>query len=130
LGVDREELINQHTLYPFYSSFLPEDRAMLILDSMKSEFGGDIHTRTGIMAGGIVISKYLKFCPECNDEDLSAYGEMYWHRLHQIPGVFVCVKHKVLLQDSTVLVQGYNKHEFHAACAENCTATNFYNRGF
>ncbi len=38
----------------------------------------------------------------CVEEDRAEYGECYWHRLHQIPGVEVCPKHKTFLEESAV----------------------------
>lgn len=115
-----EELIYKHTLYPFYSAFLPPKRAELVLSSMKGNKGGDIHTRAGIMASSIASKQYLQFCPECLKEDREKYGEFYWHRVHQIPGIMVCPKHKILLLDSKVLVHSQNKHEYVSANEENC----------
>ncbi|MHC5725135.1 MAG: TnsD family Tn7-like transposition protein [Nostoc sp.] len=54
------------------------------------------------------------------EEDLQNYGESYWHRLHQTPGVLVCPVHGVTLQDSTIPIQGFNRHEYYAASLENC----------
>jgi len=85
-----EYLIKSHTLFPFYSAFLPPERAEQVFESMKGENGGSIYSRTGIMASSIVLNQYFKFCPVCAKEDKLQYGELYWHRVHQIPGVLVC----------------------------------------
>ena len=87
---------------------------------MKSENGVKIHTTTGIMASSISMPRFFRFCPKCLEEDSEKYGELYWHRLHQIPGVLVCPNHRVDLQNSTVPLQGFNKHEYYAASLENC----------
>lgn len=106
-----EDFIYKYTLYPFYSAFLPPARANKVMESMKALSGGDIHTRAGIMASSITMPRYFRFCPKCFEEDLQNYGEPYWHRLHQTPGVLACPMHGYLLQDSTVILQGLNKHE-------------------
>ncbi|MFF3102613.1 TnsD family Tn7-like transposition protein [Viridibacillus arvi] len=36
----------------------------------------------------------LHFCPDCLKEQIEELGEGYWKRLHQIPGIFICLKHK------------------------------------
>jgi hypothetical protein len=118
-----EELIERYTLYPFYSVFLPPIRANQVKESMKAEWGGDIHTRAGIMASSVTMPRYFRFCPNCLKEDLQKYGEAYWHRLHQTPGVLVCPIHAVMLQDSTVPIQGFNKHEYQAASLDDCPIT-------
>jgi len=115
-----EYLIKNHTLFPFYSAFLPPERAEQVFQSMKGENGGSIYTRTGIMASSIVLNQYFKFCPTCTEEDKLQYGELYWHRVHQISGVLVCPKHYVPLYNSLVPVRGYNKYQYKAASEENC----------
>lgn len=115
-----EDLIIGHTLFPYYAAFLPDVRIETVISSMKSNFGGDIHTRTGIMASTIRAPQYIRFCPLCNEEDKCIYGEFYWHRQHQVPGVMVCYKHLVPLIDSTVEVHGMNKHIYVPADENNC----------
>ncbi len=115
-----ESLAHGHTLYPFYAAFLPEDRAAQVLESMRSGQRRDIHNRIGIMASAVESPRYLRFCPLCLEADQQEYGEAYWHRLHQVPGVLVCPLHAVFLLDSTVSAQGANKYEYHAASPENC----------
>jgi uncharacterized C2H2 Zn-finger protein len=44
--------------------------------------------------------KHLRYCPDCTREDISIYGEAYWHRTHQLPGMVYCTKHFVRLEDS------------------------------
>ena len=115
-----ESFIEQHTLYPLYAPFLPPERALLVSNSMRNHFYGDIHTRVGIMAGAIQTNSHFRFCSICLREEIEKYGEPYWHRLHQIPGVEVCPLHRALLQNSTIKISGDNRHEFYAADQENC----------
>ena len=115
-----EGFIYGHTLYPFYAPFLPPDRSRLVFERMKGDLGGTLHYMTGIMASAFPVPHYLRFCPECNKRDYQAYGELYWHRVHQIPGVLICPEHKVMLKNSTVLYRGLNKHEYVSANFENC----------
>lgn len=120
MNITADDLILNHTLFPYYAAFLPEKIAKTILTSMKGDFGGNIHTRTGIMASTVQLSKYIRFCPECCKYDLQKYGEYYWHRLHQIPGVLICPIHNTVVKDSDVWVHQFNKHEFIAADELNC----------
>jgi len=113
-----EGFIRNNTLYPYYAAFLPTERAKQIKESMKSNFGGDIHSRCGIMASSISPPEYFRFCPLCNQEDLKEYGEIYWHRLYQVPGIQVCGKHGVYLQNSTIRTR--NKHDFIGADTDDC----------
>lgn len=114
-----EGIIQENTLFPFYSAFLPPERAKQIYNSMLGSRGGDIHSRAGIMASGISSNRYLKFCPRCASEDIQLYGEMYWHRIHQVP-FLLCPIHKIQLLDSKIPCIGINKHEYISASPENC----------
>ncbi|WP_341456105.1 TnsD family Tn7-like transposition protein [Parageobacillus thermoglucosidasius] len=106
--------------YPFYTAFLPETRAYQILTSMLEGNGKDIYNRAGIMAGKVKPPSYLRYCPICAKEDMEKYGEMYWHRIHQISGIEICLDHFVWLNNSTVKVQGANKHIAYAASIKTC----------
>lgn len=99
----QNEFINNNTMFPLYTAFLPAERKELIYELMRGKNGGDIYNRVGLMATSIRSNKYLKFCPECIKEDKLKYGELYWHRIHQIPGIAICSKHKIPLLDSKVL---------------------------
>ena len=119
-GWSAEHFIQNHTLFPYYQPFLSRDRAHRIQASMKADNGGNIHTRAGIMASSVKTPQFLRFCPDCLQDDLSQYGESYWHRLHQIPGVLLCPAHGQPLQDSLIPVNGMNRHEYFPANSENC----------
>lgn len=118
--IEPENLILYHTLFPYYTAFLRQDRVEFAMAAMRSDFGGNIHSSMGIMASTISVPEFLRFCPECNRVDASIYGEYYWHRIHQMPGVFVCPEHFELLHNSTIAVHGMNKHEFFVANKYNC----------
>ena len=117
-------LVDKHTLYSFYSAFLPPENALKIKQYMKGDKGGSIYNKIGLMASSVSLNQYFKFCPQCIKEDMGKYGELYWHRVHQIPGVLVCPKHKIPLYDSQVPVRGFNKHEYKTASSDNCKISN------
>lgn len=115
-----ENLITNHTLYPFYSAFLPHEQASTVKESMVGDKGGSIYNKIGLMASSVKLNEYFKFCPQCVEEDMYNFRELYWHRIHQIPGVLVCPKHKTILYDSQVPIRGYNKHDYRLAAPETC----------
>lgn len=96
-------LIEKHTIFSLFRPFLPEQRAERIIKYMKgSTKGGSIHTTIGVMASSISSPGFLRFCPKCIEENEAEFGEPYWHRTHQIAGVFVCPKHQVWLFESEI----------------------------
>lgn len=115
-----QDFIYFNTLYPIYAPFIPQERANLIVKAMKSKNGGTINTRLGVMASTVKKSKFLRFCPVCFEYDLRHYGEAYWHRIHQVPGVILCPKHNAFILNSSVYWHGLNKNEYIVANNENC----------
>lgn len=112
--------IFKHTLFPFLASFVPEERAREVMKNMKNGDVANVYNMLGLTASSISYNKYFRFCPECMKEDIKNYGETYWHRLHQITGVFICPKHKEVLYDSTVLMRGANRQAYIPATVDNC----------
>jgi len=112
--------IEKHTMYPFYTVFLPTEKAQSIYESMISDDGKKIYMQSGIMASSIPQNKYLRYCSACTEEDIVTYGEMYWHRIHQLPGNLICTKHELWLEDSDVLITHSNKHAFILPATSNC----------
>lgn len=119
----KQTIIEKHTMYPFYTVFLPTEKAQSIYESMISDDGKKIYMQSGMMASAIPQNKYLKYCSSCFKEDLTKYGELYWHRLHQLPGNLICMKHELWLEDSTVQITHSNKHAFILATRANCDLT-------
>ncbi|MCM3081680.1 TnsD family Tn7-like transposition protein [Brevibacillus invocatus] len=97
LGISTDDWIDHHTLYPLYAPFLPEHRAVRLRKLMKEEDGSRIHAYAGITASLVERRDKLLYCPSCYTEDINRHGEPYWHRIHQVPGVFFCPFHKTAL---------------------------------
>ncbi len=119
-SLKKKELILNHTLYPFYTAFLPADRAKSVYNAMRRPYGENVYIKTGITTSSVHIFPILKFCPDCCQNDLANYGEYYWHRIHNTPGVLVCPVHKIVLQDSLVKLHADHKQGFSAAGPDNC----------
>lgn len=97
------EIIMNHTMFSFYTAFLSEEKAQLILQKMAEGSGKGIETALGFGGSNVKTQKYLRYCPTCFKEDIANHGESYFRRTHQIVGTFYCPKHQVLLKDSHVL---------------------------
>ncbi|MEH7114573.1 TnsD family transposase [Neobacillus niacini] len=119
-ALNEDVLIRNHTFFPFATVFLPENRANSIYQAMLSDSGEKIYVQSGLMASSIPQNKAFKFCPCCFREDLEQFGELYWHRLHQLPGQLLCLKHDLWLEDSKVPIINSNKHSYILPTIENC----------
>ncbi len=97
-----DTFIDEHTLLPFFTPFLPPMRNTMLRDDMRGTRGMGVHMRAGVMASTVPMPSALRLCPICAEEDKKQYGECFWHRQHQVPGVYVCSKHQVWLEVSSV----------------------------
>lgn len=109
---EAEEIIRDHTMYPYYATFLLPEQAIEVKESMMGDRGSTIHTRIGAAASNVKPKTHLWTCSSCLEEDMDNYGEAYWHRLHQAQGVYVCPKHRIFLQETVVSVHALNQHEY------------------
>ena len=119
--------IYQHSLFPFLAAFIPQDRAEKIIETMSNGQGAVSYIRIGLISNTINLNKYFRFCPECFTEDIERFGEPYWHRSHQVTGVFICSKHKIPLYNSKELIRAGNRQRFISASHENCIVENEIN---
>ena len=109
-----ESLIKKNTLYSFFRSFLTPIEIYSFKDLLRSKSSTSISHAAKI--SDKERNRVLKFCPKCRTEEEKKYGEAYWHRQHQIPGMLVCLKHEIPLSDSTVLLE--NKHIHYYAASQ------------
>ncbi len=115
---DADRLIVEHTLFPFYTAFLSLKNKNIIRQYML--YGDvEIYNKITSIINPLAENKFLRFCPKCNKEDLDIYGELYWHRIHQIRGVYICPIHKAPIYDSSVSFEE-NKYKYVAATEKNC----------
>jgi len=98
-----EEIINDHTLFPFYEPFITVERSKIIREEIKQDDDNRLRTRLAININQIGQPEFLRFCPICAESDRLRFGETYWHRLHQLSAVLVCPEHRCFLEDSPVL---------------------------
>jgi len=94
-------LIDEHTLLPLVLPFTSAKQAASLRRDMAGNGGIKMHAKMGLLTSGIK-RHYLRFCVGCIADDEASYGQPYWHRLHQVPGVEVCPTHTVFLSESDV----------------------------
>jgi hypothetical protein len=111
--ITSDYLINNHTLFPYYGAFFMNDQYENVRNLMKCEKGELIHTTSGISASTIKPKLFLMHCKKCVEDDIETFGETYWHRSHQLPGVFYCYKHETPLIVTKVPVKAENQHEYY-----------------
>ncbi|MGY5345903.1 TniQ family protein [Paenibacillus glucanolyticus] len=83
-------LLNKHTLLPYFRPFMPVERYELILEQLIYGNGQSVFMKMGLPASGVTKPEVLRYCPACVSFDRKEYGAAYWHRSHQLTGVFIC----------------------------------------
>lgn len=104
--LSQKEIVMEHTLFPYYTRFFPTNRKrsayMLTLNGNRH-----VGQHIGIYQSSSMDARRLRYCPQCFSEDIATYGEPYWHRLHQIPGIAVCPRHGCWLADTEITLTGH-----------------------
>ncbi len=111
-GLSFDELIMCHTLYPYYTSFSSKQNADWVYTWAKESRKGASISYLGAFGGQAYEPRHLRFCSQCYAEEQEQYGEGFWHRLHQTPGVLVCERHHCVLMESTVLYLSKRSNEY------------------
>lgn len=85
-----------------------------------SPYSWTIVNLLGLNTTGFKSSNLPKYCPVCNSENLEKYGELYWNRNHQIPGIGICVEHKCFLEEIVPDESTYRKYPLYLPTTRNC----------
>ena len=97
-----ERLLLEHTMYPYYMAFTYPKNEEAVHTWAKEGKAGSIDGFLGQYGTACGGPAHLHFCPECYAEEIRQYGEGYWHREHQTPGVLFCSRHHQPLAETTI----------------------------
>lgn len=91
-GMSFEEFLRRHTILPYVTAFLRRQEGLRVISMLLN--GQHLRgNRAALTVRTSVDGQCLRCCPVCVQEELSRFGESYWHRTHQLAGVEVCEKH-------------------------------------
>jgi len=113
-GLKEASLVRWHTMFPYIRPSLTPERADLVHSMLT---GAEKECRSTYQKAGIVsrrpaVPQYLRYCPACVSADRAQFGEPYWHRLHQLPGVLFCPIHEEHILDSPVFIHTIFRYFF------------------
>lgn len=113
LNVPVADLIDRHTLLPYYGSALLPGRLRILRQWMiGSCHGGDIHAAAGVTASAVAATHRLRYCAQCAKDDAREWSAPIWRRLHQCPGVIWCPTHaRPLIESGVALSARSHKHQ-------------------
>jgi hypothetical protein len=103
-GIESEELVLRHTVFPYSVAFMPEQARQQLLAKVLDRSSSEecISTLAKSVSFGI---RYRRVCPACIRQDLHRYGETFWRRAHLLPGVLTCWEHGVPLLEAPIPVK-------------------------
>jgi hypothetical protein len=96
------DIVQHGTVLPFYRPFITPKISDLVVDKMQGESVAYAKYLLGLPASRIGAAHPLKSCPVCRERDQQVEGVAYWHRSHQLPSVWACAQHGVLLEQAEV----------------------------
>lgn len=99
-GLPAESLLKENTVFPYLTAFLPGWQVRHIRGRLLSEDVFNLKSLATLIQHAAVSGLGRRFCPECARQELASLGESYWHRLHQLPGVLVCIVHHCRLRQA------------------------------
>jgi len=97
---DATSIIKLRTILPYYLPFRSARLSDLAQAAMRGSGIGSLKYQLGLLTSGLGASHPLRFCAQCIAADLRQHGWAIWHRDHQLPGTWVCVKHREVLRVS------------------------------
>lgn len=112
-----DEVLEKHTMYPYYGRFLDKDRRDAAYEALRNN-NGDFSKLFGSNSTKKTGTRYMRYCPLCAKSDREEYGETYWHRLPQIKNIHVCHVHGCFFENSEIPMT--SKAEAKIKMAEEC----------
>ncbi|MYZ50943.1 TnsD family Tn7-like transposition protein [Malikia spinosa] len=104
-GLEPRALLFEHTMFPYAIAFMaPATQSQLTAKALATRRGEDsLASLTKNISHSV---PFRRVCKECIQDDLTLYGESYWHRQHMLPGVTVCLSHSRPLFETGIELRG------------------------
>lgn len=105
LGTSYERVIQDLTTLPYWLTFVSssDPKPLPGTANIRMPVNSRGHTVDTLRSFGLKRRQgqatHPRFCPECLTHDQATYGEVYWHRSHQLPNVLFCPSHGCALHD-------------------------------
>lgn len=90
---DWVSLLWDRTMAPFYLPFMSSEKARELVRNMKMGDTARIRTPAMSCTSQLGLHNVLKQCQACVEDDDATHYMAYWHRSHQLPGVWCCPIH-------------------------------------
>jgi len=101
-----DEIVEARTVLPFYLRFASPGLAGGVTEAAVQTSSGSLKFQLGLLTSRFRANHPLKACHACMHEDMRDRATAYWHRAHQLPGVWVCLRHRCWLVASDLKATG------------------------
>lgn len=95
---DAESLAYERTLFGYFAPFQNSVGAANVLAQMRGTSVKMVKSALGLLPSRLGGFFPLKACPDCIKEDMRKLSSSTWHLEHQWPSVWICRRHRKLLQ--------------------------------
>jgi transposase len=106
------QILDEHTILPLYLRFSSRELSRRVRQAAEQGSAARLKADLGLLAGRFRANHPLKACPKCVVEDSRDFSTAYWHREHQFPGVWVCMRHRCALQPSDMKATGVGRFDW------------------
>lgn len=98
---DPVELLWEHSIFPYATAFVAPRVFEASLRTALSNGCLSVGSSATVQSVSDHV-RFRRYCVACAQEDLTRWGESYWHREHHLPGVSMCLPHRERLQDTNI----------------------------
>lgn len=91
---DAKTLLWGHTVFPYAVAFMPTAEVHRLEKKLLVGCTAAQGSTASLVKSVTHGLPQFRYCPSCAREELLEKGESYWHRVHCLPGVRMCLKHR------------------------------------
>lgn len=102
-------IVEEHTVLPLYLRFASAEMVDATRSAAALSSSGRLKFQLGLLTSRFRANHPLKACRACMEEDTLQHITPYWHREHQLPGVWICRRHGCWLQASDLKATGVGR---------------------
>lgn len=117
-----ETILQWHTIAPVLLAFQPLEKIEHVIDQLRTSSPGMSKFQLGLVTAQFRANFPLKACPECMARDYVEHQIAYWHRVHQLPGVWICPLHGAALLEAQCKANGVGRFEWVLPAAAELSA--------
>ena len=110
---DTQPIIRKRTILPFFLPFRTKEDTKAAFSALEGPSIGSLKYTLGLLTSRFRANHPLKACSLCMAADRREWSVAYWHRCHQIPGVWICPVHAIALSVATMKSTGVERFLWH-----------------